>query len=159
MYIDPKTRKIFNYASLISCDNVPQKFKELDPDNDEHYLLTRKSEIGSTLKLFEPKQFQPAISPNTFTAQGSGFCPNDDITSFWNRVLFTKHSDTTLRLLGKAICWDLLTTSEQHSTEFFSPANRNCFNPHNVLRIDLHDYRLNLALLFSPDWLVDAFIA
>ena len=68
---------------------------------------------------------------------------------FWNRVLFTKHSDNTLQLLGKAI-----------SYEFMNQQSDNSFpdNPYRSLRIGLHDYMFNLTPFFSPDWFTDAFI-
>ena len=71
------------------------------------------------------------------------------VKHFWNRVLFTKHSDNTLQLLGKAI-----------SYEFMNQQSANSFpdNPYRSLRIGLHDYMLNLTPFFSPDWFTDAFI-
>ena len=68
--------------------------------------------------LFEPKQVQSAISPSTLTTQEAGICTNVELPKIWNRVLLTKNSDTTLKLLGKAISNDFLANSEQHSTDF-----------------------------------------
>ena len=68
--------------------------------------------------FFEPKQVQSAINPNILTAQEAGIFYNAESANFWNRVLFTKHSDTTLKLLVEAIAYDLLATSEQHATDF-----------------------------------------
>ena len=73
--------------------------------------------------IIEPKQFQSAINPNTFSAQEAGTFSNASLTNFWNRVLLTKHCDTTLKLLGKAIWYDFLATFEQHATDFHSPPN------------------------------------
>ena len=99
--------------------------------------------------LFEPKQVQSAINPNILTAQEAGIFSNDKSTKFWNRVFFTKHSDTTLKLLVEAISYDLLATSEQHATDFYSPPIGNRFNHFSVLRVGLHDHFLNTATLFA----------
>ena len=157
MFIDPITRQTFNYATPISCDNNPQNVIALDPDLDEHYVLTPKPVLRANPKLFKPNQIQTAISPNTFTAQDAGIYSNAELTNFWNRVLFTKHSDTTLKLLGKAISYDFLASSAMHPENYRS--SRKGDNPYGVLRIGLHDQILNLAPLFAPDWFADAFIA
>ena len=57
--------------------------------------------------MFKPTQIKTTISPNTFTAQDAGIYSNADLNQFWNRVVFAKHSDTTLQLLGRAITYDL----------------------------------------------------
>ena len=103
MYIDPITRQTSNYATPISCDNNPQNVIDLDLHTDEQYGWTFKPVLRATPMLFEPKQFQPAINPNTLTAQEAGISSNADLTTFWNRVLFTEQSHTTLTHLGKAI--------------------------------------------------------
>ena len=51
--------------------------------------------------LCEPKEVQSVFSLNTFTAQEAGIYSNAHLTKFWNRALFNKHSDATLKLLGK----------------------------------------------------------
>ena len=66
-YIDPMTSQTFDFATPMSCKK-PQNVIALDPDDDEHYLLTRKPVLRVTLTLFEPTQIQSAISPKTFTA-------------------------------------------------------------------------------------------
>ena len=50
------------------------------------------------------------------------------VKNFWNRVLFTKQSDTTLNILWKAAVVDFLATFERHPTGFHSPPNRNRFH-------------------------------
>ena len=52
--------------------------------------------------LFEAKQVHSAKRPFPFTAHEVGIYSNAQLANFWNRVLFTKHSDTTLKLLGKS---------------------------------------------------------
>ena len=121
MYIDPITRQNFNYATPLSSDNNTQNVRALDICTDEHYLRILKPVLRATLMLFETKQIQPAISPNIFTVQEAGNYSNGELTKFWNRASLTKHSDTTLKLLGKAISYNFLATSEQHPTDFYSP--------------------------------------
>ena len=105
---------------------------------------------------YEPEQVQSAISPNLFTAQEPGISSNAEITNFWNRVSFLKHSDATLMILGTAISYDILATSEHHPPELHSIHKGNWFNPYNVLRVNLHDHLINIAPLFAPDRCVDA---
>ena len=40
MHIDPIGNQTFTYDTPVSCDNNPQKVIALDPQIDEHYLLT-----------------------------------------------------------------------------------------------------------------------
>ena len=76
------------------------------------------------------------------------------LIKFWNRILFSKLSDSTLQLLGKTLSYSFIS--------FNSPkydANSPHENPHNTLRIGLHDKLLNLTPLFTPIWFFDAFLA
>ena len=98
--------------------------------------------------LFEPTQVQPATSLNTFTAQDAGVYFQKQLKHLWNRVLFTKYSNKTLQLLGKAISYEF--TNKQPS-EFLS------VNPYISLRIGLQDHMLNLTPFYSPEWFTDAF--
>ena len=81
------------------------------PDSDEtdFYILTPEPVKKEPPQMFKPTQIKTTISPNTFTAQDAGIYSNADLNQFWNRVLFAKHSDTTLQLLGRAITFDFLT--------------------------------------------------
>ena len=66
-------------------------------------------------------------------------------------MLFAKHSDTTLQLLGRSLSYDFITVRNgQHS--------HTGSNPYNHLRIGLHYYLLNFLPLFNPDWFSQAFI-
>ena len=69
VYLDPETGHNFKYSTPISSGNNPQNVIAIDLDNDEHYELTPKLVLPATPTLFEPKEVQSAISPNTFTAQ------------------------------------------------------------------------------------------
>ena len=153
MYVDPITRQTFNYATPIEFGNNPQYNIELDPDTDDgfFYVLTPDPFRREPPQMFKPTQIKTTKTPNTFTAQDAGICSNAELDQFWNRLLFEKHSDTTLQLLGKSLIYDFITVhNEQHShTES---------NPYNHLRIGSHDHLLNLLPLFNPDWFSQAFI-
>ena len=151
MYNDPITRQTIYYATPTSFDNNPQKVIALCLDTDEHYLLTPKFVLRVTPMMFQPKQVQSAINPITFTAQEAEIYSKAEITNFWNLVFFTKHSDTTLKLMGKAVSYDFSATSEQHQSDFYSISNRILLNPQNILRFRLHDHLLNTAPLSAPD--------
>ena len=101
--------------------------------------------------MFKPTQIKPTITPNTFTAQDAGIYSNTELHQFWNRVLFAKHSDTTLQLLGKSLSYDFITV---HNDKHCYSGN----NPYNHLRIGVHDHFLNPLPLFIPDWFSQAFI-
>ena len=58
--------------------------------------------------MFKPTQIKTTITPNTFTAHDAGIYSNAEIDQFWNRVLFAKHSNTTLQLLGKSLSDDFI---------------------------------------------------
>ena len=105
MYVDPITRQTFNYATPIECGNNPQKIIELDPDSNDgdFYVLTPEPLKREAPQMFKPTQIKTTITPNTFTAQDAGIYSTAELDQFWNRVLFAKHSDTTLQLLGKSL--------------------------------------------------------
>ena len=155
MYVHPITRQTFNYATPIQCDNNPQNIIELDPDSDntDFYILTPEPIKKEPPQMFKPTQIKTTISPNTFTAQDAGIYSNADLNQFWNRVVFAKHSDTTLQLLGRAITYDFL-----QSTTGNSDNKKSSYNPYNKVRIGLHDKLLSLTPLFTPEWFSDTFI-
>ena len=153
MYVDPITRQTFNYATSIECGNNPQSIIELDPDSNDgdFYVLTPEPLKREAPQMFKPTQIKTTITPNTFTAQDAGIYSNAELDQFWNRVLFAKHSDTTLQLLGKSLSYDFITVhNDKHSY--------SGHYPYNHLRIGVHDHLLNLLPLFNPDWSSQAFI-
>ena len=103
MYIDPILRQTFNCAIPISFDNNPQNVIALDLDTDGDYVLTPTLVLRATPLLSEPKQFQSAISSNSFVAQESVIYSNAELGNFWKCPLFRKYSDAILKLLGEAI--------------------------------------------------------
>ena len=46
--------------------------------------------------MFTPSEIKTTIRPNTFTAQDAGIYSNAELDQFWNRILFSKYSDSTL---------------------------------------------------------------
>ena len=103
---DTLTRQSFNYDNQKSVDNKPQKNLELELDIDEHHVLTLRQVLRPTPTLFQRIQVQSAVSPNKLTAEEAAAFSNAEISKFWVRVLSTKHSHTTLELLGKANLFD-----------------------------------------------------
>ena len=78
---------------------------ELDHDTDDRYfnILHPEPIKRKPLLMFTPNQIKTTRRPNTFTAQDAGIYSNGELDQIWNRILFSKHSDTTLQLLGKVI--------------------------------------------------------
>ena len=153
MYVDPITRQTFNYATPIECGNIPQSSIELDPDTDDgdFCVLTPDPLKWEAPQMFKLTQIKTTITLNTFTAQDAGIYSNAELDQFWNRVLFAKHSDTTLQLLGKSLSYDfIIMHNEQHS--------HTGSNPYYHLRIGLHDHLLNLLPLLNSNWFSQAFI-
>ena len=104
----------------------PQNIIESDPDTDDgdFYVLTPDPPKRVAPQMFKPTQIKTTITPITFTAQDAGIFSNLELDQFWNRVLFAKHSDTTLQLLGKSLSYDFITVhNEQHSHTGSNPYN------------------------------------
>ena len=100
--------------------------------------------------MFTPPQIKTTIR----TAQDAGISSNAELDQFWNRILFSKHSDSTHQLLGKALSYSIISSNTPNYDE-----NEPHDNPYNTLRIGLHDRLLNLTPRFTPTWFSDAFIA
>ena len=113
MYVDPITRQTYDYATPITCDNNPRNIIELDPDSDDQvfYILGPEPIKRKPPLMFTPSQFKTTIRPNTFTAQDAGLYSNAELDQFWNRNLFSKHSDSTLQLLGKALSYSFISSN------------------------------------------------
>ena len=58
--------------------------------------------------MFTPSEIKTTIRPNMFTAQDAGIYSNAKLDQFWNRILFSKHSDSTLQRLGKAFSYSFI---------------------------------------------------
>ena len=151
MYVDPITRQTYDYATPITCDNNPRNIIELDPDSDDQdfYILGPEPIKRKPPLMFTPSQIKTTIRPNTFTAQDAGINSNAELDQFWNRILFSKHSDSTLQLLGKALSYSFIP-SNTPNYDADSPPDSG--NPYNTLHIGLHDKLLNLTPLFTPTW-------
>ena len=84
--------------------------------------------------MFTPSQIKTTIRPDTLTVQDAGIYSNAKLNQFWNRILFSKHSDTTLQLSGKALCYSFISSNTpDYDTD--SPHG----NPYKTFRIGLHD--------------------
>ena len=104
--------------------------------------------------MFTPNQIKTTIRPNKFRAQDAGNFSNTELDQFWNRILFSKHSDTALQILGKALSYSFIS----FNTPDYSDAHISQTNPYNTLRIGLQDILLNRTPLFTPSWFAEAFI-
>ena len=106
------------------------------PDTNQNYVLNPQLFKKDPPILFEPTQVQTAINPNTFTAQDAGIYSQKELKQFWNRVLFTKHSDNTLQHLGKANSFEYMRkqSSKLHPNDLYKS-----------LWLGLHDFMLNVT--------------
>ena len=161
MCVDPITRQTYDYATPKTCENNPRNNIELDPDSDdqEFYILGPEPINRKPPLTFTPSQIKTTIRPNTFTAEDAGINFNAELfirMQFWNRILFSKHSDSTLQLLGKALIYSFISSN---TPDYDANSIHSTGNPYNTLRIGLHDKLLNLTPLFTPTWFSDASIA
>ena len=105
MYVDPITRQTYDYATPIGCDNNPRNIIELDPESgDQDFCILGPEPIKrKSPLLFTTSNFKTTIRPNTFTARDAGLYSNAELDQFWNRILFSNQSDSTLQLLTEAL--------------------------------------------------------
>ena len=104
--------------------------------------------------MFTPSQNKTTLHPNTFTTQHAGIYSNTDLDQFWNRILFSKHSDSAHQLLGGIARKYSFISSNTPNFVANSPHD----NPNNLLRIGLHDKLLNLTPTFTPTWFPGSFL-
>ena len=156
MYADPITRQTYDYATPITRDSNPRNIIELDSvsDDQDFYILGPEPIKRKPPLMFTPSKNKTTIRPNTFTAQDADIYSNAELDQFWNRILFSKHSDSIFQLLGKALSYSCISSNTPDYD-----ANSPHDNPYNTLRIGLHDKLINLTPLFTPTWFSDAFIA
>ena len=159
IYVDPITRQTYDYATPITRDNNPRNIFELDLDSDDQdfYILGPEPIKRKPPRMFTPSQIKTKIGPNTFTALiHVGIYSNAELDQFWNRILFSKHSDSTLQLLGRALSYSFISSNIPN---YDANSPQDSGNPYNTLRIGLHNKHLNLTPLFTPTWFSDALIA
>ena len=149
LYVDPNTRQTYDYATPITCDNNPRSIIELDLDSDDQdfYILGPEPIKREPPLMFTPSQIKTTIRLNTFTAQDAGIYSNAELYQFGNRILFSKHSDSTLQLLGKALSYSFISSN---TPDYDANSPQGTGNPYNTLRIGLHDKLLNLTPLYTP---------
>ena len=127
MYDDPITRQIYDYATPIACDNNPKNIIELDPDFDDQNIYIPGPE---PIKRNHHKCSHLLKSKlQLFRAQDAG-----------NRILFSKHSDSTLQLSDKTLSYSCIFSNTPNYD-----ANSPHENPYNTLRIGLHDKLIYLT--------------
>ena len=143
MFVDPITRQTNDYATPITRYNTPRNIIELDPDSDDQdfYMLRLEPIKRISPLMFTPPKIKTTIRPNTFTAQDAGVYSEAELDQFWNRILFSKHPDTTLKLLIIALSYSLISSNTPIS-DAYSPIDN--YTPYGTLRIGLHDKLLNL---------------
>ena len=78
--------------------------------------------------MFTPSQLKTTIRPNTFTAQDARIFSNAELDQFWNRILFSKHSDSTLQLLGKALSYSFISSN---TPNYDANCPQDSGNPYN----------------------------
>ena len=157
MYVDPITRQTHDFATPFTCDKIPRNTIELDPDSDDQdfYILGPEPIKRKPPLMFTPSQIKTTIRPNTFTAQDAGIYSIAELDQFWNRILFSKHSDSPLQLLGKALSYSFISSN---TPNYDVDSSQDSGNPYNTLGIGLHDKLLNLTPLFTPTWFSDALL-
>ena len=156
MYVEFFTRHTNDNATPITRHKNPRNFIELDPDSDgqDFNILEPEPFERKPPFMFTPSGSETTMRPNTFTAQDAGFYSNAELDQFWNRILFSKHSNTTLGTLEKALSFSFISTT----TPGYAESHISQTNPYNTLRIGLHDKLLNITLFFTSTWFSDAFI-
>ena len=95
MYVDPIKRQTYDYATPIACDNNPKNISELDliSVDQDFYILGPEPNKQKPQLMFTLSQIKTTLRPNTFTAQDNGMFSSADLNQFWNRILFSKHSE------------------------------------------------------------------
>ena len=146
LYFDPITRQTYDYATPIACDNNLRNIFVLHPDSDDHgvYILGPEPIKRKPPPMLTASRIKFTIRPNPFT-QDAGIYSNAELDQFSNRILFSKHSDSTVQLLGGALGSSLIC-SDTPDYDANSPHE----NPYITLRIGLHVRLINLTLLFTP---------
>ena len=82
--------------------------------NVSNNFATRDYDAHINIKpqlTFTPSQIKTTVRPNTFTAQDAGIYSNAELDQFWNRIVFSKPSDTTLQLLVKALSYSFISSN------------------------------------------------
>ena len=80
--------------------------------------------------MFTTSQIKNTVRPNTFTAQDAGIFSNAELDRFWNRILFSKDSDSALQLLGKSLSYSFISSNTPDYD-----ANSPHDNPYNTLLV------------------------
>ena len=141
MYVEFFTRHTYDNATPITRHKNPRNFIELDPDSDgqDFNILEPEPIKRKPPFMFTPSESETTMRPNTFTAQDAGFYSNAELDQFWNRILFSKHSNTTLGTLEKTLSFSFISTTTPGYAE--SHIFRLILTIHSVL-----DYMINFSI-------------
>ena len=136
MYVCHITRQTYDYATTILCEIIPQNIIELDPGSvdQDFYSLEPEPIKRKPPFMFTPSQIKTTIRPNTFTAQDAGISSNAALEHFWNRICFSKHSDTTLHFLGNILSYSFISSNAPNYEAYSPNANHH---PYSTIRIGL----------------------
>ena len=99
-----------------------------DSDDQDFYIFGPEPSKKNSPLIFTPSQIKTTIRPNTLTAQDAGVYSNAEVDHFWRRFLISKHSDSTLQLLGKALSYPFISSNTPDYD-----ANSPHDNPYNTI--------------------------
>ena len=106
MKVTAITRHFFTDATTKSGDKKVLIYSALNFDFVDYYLLTTKPNFRSSLNSCTNEKWT-SYWPNTYNGRETEFEPSAEFTNFSNRISFKKHFDGTLKLIGKAITYDI----------------------------------------------------
>ena len=141
MYVQPITRQTYDFATPIPCDNNPRNNIEVNLDTDDQvfYIVRQEPPKMNPPIMFTPNQIKTTKRRNTFTAQDAGIYSNAELDQFWNIILFSNHSDTTIQLPRKALRYSFIS----YNTRDYSDAHISQTNANNTLCFGIHDKLIN----------------
>ena len=111
MDVDPIIRQTYDYATPIAFDDNFRNIIELlnYSDDQDFYILGPELIKRKPSLMFTPSQIGTTIRSNTFTTQGDGIYSNAELDQIRNRIVFSKHSGSTLQLLAKALSYSFIS--------------------------------------------------
>ena len=147
----PLQDKFMTMPLLLHVIIIQKNIIELGPDSDDQdfYILGPEPIKRKPPLTFTPSQIKTTIRYNTFTAQDAGIYSNAELDQLWNRIVFSKHSDSTLQCLGKALSYSFILLIHQTMMQIHL----------TTVSIGLHDKIIYLTPLFTPRWYSDVFFA
>ena len=108
----------------------------MDTDDQEFYIFCSEPIKRRLPLMFTHNQIKTTKRPNTFTAQEAGIYSNAELDQFWNRILVSKHFDTTFHLLGKALSYSFISSNTPDYSD-------NTFLKQTLIILFVLDYMIN----------------